>query len=134
MSPLSKSITSKIGIVGSGQYISSGIRGKKNLVPAASLLSAMGHDVSNKGSITPSVILNVTLPEDKDELFYQEKVSVIFRDSIFQLSIPFTHAALMRKMLLNEFSHYKPVLMVYSDWGPFCDLYGIYLFKTCHLF
>ena len=58
VSSLSKPIKSKIGIVGSGQYISSGIRGKKNLVPAASLLSAMGHDVSNKGSITPSVILN----------------------------------------------------------------------------
>lgn len=76
---------------------SSGVRGKKSLVPAASQLSAMDHDVSSKGSITPSVILDVTLPDDKDGSFYQGQVSVIFKDSIFQASNPFRHASEMQR-------------------------------------
>lgn len=67
------------------------------MVPAASQLSAMDHDVSSKGSITPSVILDVTLPDDKDGSFYQGQVSVIFKDSIFQASNPFRHASEMQR-------------------------------------
>lgn len=77
----------------------------------------MDHDVSSKGSITPSVILNVALPEDKDGSFYQGQVSVIYKDSIFQASSPFRHAVEIQKMLLGELP-VNPILMIYSDGGP----------------
>lgn len=77
----------------------------------------MDHDVSSKGSITPSVCLNVTIPEDRDGSFYQGKVSVIYKDSIFQASSPWRHVTELRKLLESN-ETFKPVLMIFSDGGP----------------
>ena len=44
---------SKIDIGEPGSYVSSGVRGKKSIVPVGSNLSALDHDVGSKGSLTP---------------------------------------------------------------------------------
>ena len=107
---------SKIDFGEPEQVLSTGVRGKKSIVPEGSQLSALDHDVSSKGSITPSVCLNVKIPEDKDGSFYQGKVSVIYKDSIFQPSSPWRHVTEIQKLL--ESDTVKPVLMIFSDGGP----------------
>ena len=107
---------SKIDFGEPEQVLSTGVRGKKSIVPEGSRLSALDHDVSSKGSITPSVCLNVKIPEDKDGSFYQGKVSVIYKDSIFQPSSPWRHVTEIQKLL--ESDTVKPVLMIFSDGGP----------------
>ncbi|XP_071122564.1 uncharacterized protein [Mytilus edulis] len=108
---------SKIDIGEPHQYVSTGVRGKKSLVPTGSTLSALDHDVSSKGSITPSVSLNVQIPEEKGGSFYQGKVNVTYKDSIFQASSPWRHAAEMQRNLLFA-EEVSPVLMLFSDGGP----------------
>lgn len=108
---------SKVDFGEPGQVLSTGVRGKKSIVPEGSQLSALDHDVSSKGSITPSVCLNVTIPEDRDGSFYQGKVSVIYKDSIFQASSPWRHVTELRKLLESN-ETVKPVLMIFSDGGP----------------
>lgn len=42
------------------------------------------HDFS-RGSITPSVVLDVSTPEKAEESFYDGKVRVILKDAVFQV-------------------------------------------------
>ena len=72
--------------------MSSGVRGKKSIVPLGSTLGALDHDIASKGSLTPSVSLLVDVPEDCCESFYRGQVYVALKDSIFQPSSPFRHA------------------------------------------
>lgn len=44
-----------------GAANSTGVRGKKSIVPVTSTLAAMDHDLQTKGSITPSVCLKISL-------------------------------------------------------------------------
>ena len=75
---------SKIDIGEPRQNVSTGVRGKKSLIPVGSQFSAMYHDVMSKGSITPSVCLNVDLPEEKDGSFYRGEVTVTYTNSVIQ--------------------------------------------------
>ena len=68
--------------------MSSGVRGKKSIVAVNSMLSALDHDQGTKGSLTPSVCLNVKLPANPDGLFYRGTVHVTYKDSIFESSTP----------------------------------------------
>lgn len=61
----------------------------------------MYHDVMSKGSITPSVCLNVDLPEEKDGSFYRGEVTVTYKDSVLQAISPIRNTAELLKML-NE--------------------------------
>ena len=107
---------SKIDLGEPGQYTSTGVRGKKSLIPVSSTLSALDHDVSSKGSLTPSVVLNVSVPEKQDGSFYQGSVSVTYKDSVFQPSSPWRHAAEMQGLLQE--TDINPILMIFSDGGP----------------
>ena len=100
-----------------GQAISSGVRGKKSIVPVGSNLSALDHDQNSKGSLTPSVCLLVDLPESDDGSFYRGVVTVTFKDSVFESSTPFRHASEMEK-IIRQLESIKPILMIYSDGGP----------------
>ena len=53
-----------------GLAISTGVRGKRAIVPVNHVLGALDHDVNSKGSLTPSVYLNVDIPPDEDQSFY----------------------------------------------------------------
>lgn len=108
---------SKVDIGEPGQLVSTGVRGKKSIVPTTSQLSALDHDVSSKSSITPSVCLNVNVPEDMDGSFYQGSVTVAYKDSVFQASSPWRHVAEIQSNLQNQ-PEVKPILMLFSDGGP----------------
>ncbi|XP_033749002.1 uncharacterized protein LOC117333692 [Pecten maximus] len=109
---------SKIDLGEPGQHVTTGVRGKKSIVPAASQLSALDHDISSKGSITPSVCLNVAIPEERDGSFYTGSVTVTYKDAIFQASSPFRHVAEMQTMLQSRGQEVNPILMIFSDGGP----------------
>ena len=93
--------------------ISSGVRGKKSIVPSSTVLGALDH-VNSKGSLTPSVTLAVDISEELDT-FYRGQVTVSLKDSVLQPSSPFRHAVEMKELLQ---SCANPVLMIFSDGGP----------------
>lgn len=72
-----------------GFAISSGVRGKKSIVPATSYLGALDHDVNQKGTITPSVVMCCDIPANITESFYRGEVFVGLKDSVFQASSSF---------------------------------------------
>lgn len=97
--------------------LSSGVRGKKAIVPLNSMLSCLVHDCQSKGSLTPSVCLDVDIPDANDESFYRGKVTLGMKDSVFQSSNPFRHAVELQH-ILNLKGEQKPVLMMFTDGGP----------------
>ena len=109
---------SKVDFGEPGLAIASGVRGKKSIVPLASTLSALDHDINSKGSLTPSVCLNVDTPHEIGTSFYRGQVSVTLKDSIFQPSTPFRHAVELKSILKPADENPSPFLLVYSDGGP----------------
>ena len=59
--------------------ISSGVRGKKSIVPCTTALGSFDHDINSKGSITASVCLEVDIPDELDT-FYMGQVTVLLKD------------------------------------------------------
>ena len=98
-----------------GLAISTGVRGKKAIVPVNHVLGALDHDVNSKGSLTPSVYLNVDIPPDEDQSFYSGNVTILLKDDVYQSSSAFRHAAEMKNLLGKKV---KPVLIIFSDGGP----------------
>ncbi|KAG5274658.1 hypothetical protein AALO_G00138720, partial [Alosa alosa] len=109
---------SKIDFGEPGLAMSSGVRGKKSLVASNGLLGALDHDQQQKGSLTPSVYLNVEIPETVDDSFYRGQVTVLLKDSVFQPSSAFRHTTEMKRLLGDDMDKVKPFLIIYSDGGP----------------
>lgn len=82
-----------------GQAISSGVCGKKSIVATGSVLSALDHDIQQKGPLTPTVCLIVDIPGKVDDIFYRGQVFVTLKDSIFQSSSPWQHATELMEMM-----------------------------------
>lgn len=78
---------SKIDFGEPGVHISSGFRGRKSIVPVESALSCLDHDVSSKGSLTPSVVLLVDISEDVSETFYRGQVALTMKDQVLPLDM-----------------------------------------------
>lgn len=98
-----------------GVAVSTAIRGKKSIVPTATSLVAMDHDM-NKGSLTPSVNLLCEIPSSIDMSFVRGKVFTAVNDSVLQSANPFRHAAFTAKVLANR-EERKPILLKYTDGG-----------------
>lgn len=81
------------------------------------MLSCLVHDCQSKGSLTPSVCLDVDIPDANDESFYRGKVTLGMKDSVFKSSNPFRHAVELQH-ILNLKGEQKPVLMMFTDGGP----------------
>ena len=94
--------------------ISSRVRGKKSIVPVSTVLGALDHNINSKGSFTPSISLEVEIPDELDS-FYRGQVTVALKKSVLQPSLPFRHATEIKELLQD---HVKPVLMIYFDSGP----------------
>ena len=67
------------------------VRGKNAVAPANTILGALDDDANVKGSLTPSVCLDVDIPETLDS-FYRRNVAVVLKDAAFQPSNHFHHA------------------------------------------
>ena len=95
----------------------------ENVYCSNSVLSALDHDVQQKGSLTPSVCLLVDIPEQVEDTFFRGQVFVTLKDSIYQHSSPWRHATELmenlRKSSMDEgISAVPPMLLIYSDGGP----------------
>ncbi|XP_052813249.1 uncharacterized protein LOC128240590 [Mya arenaria] len=101
-----------------GALLSTGVRGKKTIVPVTSTLSALDHDMQSSGSLTPSVYLDCQIPDSPVSSFVRGQVTVIVNDSVFKASSPMRHAAAIVKLLtMNE--QVPPLLFKFTDGG--CD-------------
>jgi len=125
-----------------GYAVSTGVRGNQSIAPVSSTLSALDHDFNSRGSLIPSVALQVDIPASLDDSFYRGVVTVKYKDSVFQPSNPFRHAAEMVKILTNEGNDevVPPVVMIFSDGGAdhrityhFVTLALIVLFRKLNL-
>ena len=77
-----------------------GARG--SLAPEKTTIGAMDHDHYKSGSLTPSVLLMGTIPEDAGDSWYGGQVYVDLRDSVFEPSEPFLHAANLMQLIRRE--------------------------------
>ena len=81
--------------------VSTGVRGKKSIVPVATVLSAADHDM-NKANLTPSVILKCEIPDSVEKSFGRGQAVTCVNDSVFQPSDSFRHAAMLVKFVKND--------------------------------
>ena len=85
-----------------GHFLATGTRNKKGIVAENYTISAEDHDTCHVGSITPSVILDIDIPEAPEDSFYQGQVSVTVKDSIFEPSSNFRFATELAMYLENS--------------------------------
>lgn len=106
-----------------GSPTSTGVRAhNKSLIPEGAKLSALDHDFHIHGAV-PSVLLDVELPECKDDSFYNGVLHVTVKDKVFTPSSPIRHASESVSILRNTRSSDGlsldcPILFVYTDGGP----------------
>ena len=68
--------------------ISTGTRGRRSITSSGITIAALDHDVNQKASITPSVLLDIDIPGCIEESFYRGQVTVTLKDSVFEASNP----------------------------------------------
>lgn len=84
-------------------------------------LAALDHDVLQKDSITPSVLLDIAIPETMDESFYRGQVYATLKDSVLEPSSPNRFAAEICKYwdsLPVERTSSVSALLLFTDGGP----------------
>ena len=69
-----------------GSAISSGVRGKRTIVPTTTTLGSLDHDVDHKGSTIPTVNMVCDIPGHISGTFYRGNVHVTFKEYVFQPS------------------------------------------------
>jgi hypothetical protein len=106
----------KVPIGEPGFAVSTGVRGKRTIAPTSTTLESGDHDMV-KSSLTPSVILQVAIPENVDCSFVKGQVAVTINDSVFEQSNPFRHATSLSKFLLSSHDELPSVLLKFSDGG-----------------
>lgn len=84
-----------------GAYLDTGVRNKRVPVEANTTLVAHDHDVQNKGSLTPSVILDVDMSNGLDGSFYHGQVTTILKDAIYERSTNFRTVLELQQYLLQ---------------------------------
>ena len=99
--------------------LSSGVRGKQSICQTGHFLQAEDHDTANKGSITPSVILDISIPQTMGDSLFQGQTTVYFKDAVLQPSTS------MRAVV--EIEHYlqfsgsltpeKDIIILFTDGG-----------------
>ncbi|VDH89562.1 Hypothetical predicted protein [Mytilus galloprovincialis] len=105
----------KVSVGEPGSPVSTGVRGKKSIVPSSTTLVALDHDMT-KASLTPSVILKCKIPESIDKSFVRGQVTVLVNDSVFQMSSPFRHAVSIIKALEQD-GNFPCTLLKFTDGG-----------------
>ena len=94
-------------------------RNRPGIVPKSATLAAEEHDVNNKGSLTPSVVLDVEIPQDADDSFYVGQVYTMLQCSIYEPSNSF-RAVLQMESVARSSTNWEQtnILVVYTDGGP----------------
>ena len=85
-----------------GVPVTTGVRNKKTLAPAEGEITAADHDFT-KLSLTPSVTLFVDIPNNISESFYDGKVYVCYKDTIFQPSSALRHSTEFFNLMNHQY-------------------------------
>ena len=88
-----------------GHLLSTGVRGKKCLVPSSTTIVSEDHDVHHVGSLTPSVYLECDVPSAPTSSFLRGQVHVFLNDTVFEPSSPMRHAAATVKLIRDQENH-----------------------------
>jgi len=106
----------KIKVGEPGFPVASAERGRQVIVSLTETLVAGDHDFT-KFSLIPSVILNVSIPDDIGGSWYTGQVYIALKDAAFQPSSALRHSVEMHSLLIKEIGN-KHILLLYSDGGP----------------
>ncbi|POG59970.1 hypothetical protein GLOIN_2v1788492 [Rhizophagus irregularis DAOM 181602=DAOM 197198] len=99
--------------------ISTGVRNKKTLALAEGEISASDHNFT-KLSLTPSVTLFIDIPNNISESFYDRKVYVCYKDTVFQQSSALRHSTEFFNLVKHQYQNrpFPTILSLYTDGGP----------------
>ena len=89
-------------------------RGKRVIVRIYQSFQVSDHDFS-KISVTPSVILDVDVPESIDGSFYDGQVYVGLKENCFEPSSPIRHITELFNIIKDK---NKEIICLYTDGGP----------------
>ena len=107
----------KLKIGEPGFPVAAAERGRRVLVRSGTYCEVGDHDFT-KSSMTPSVALVVDIPDKIEDSWYAGQVFVGYKDSTFEPSSPFRHAAELYNLLTDNVDLNRSVLFLYSDGGP----------------
>ena len=99
-----------------GSAVSTGVRGRMSIVPTATTLGALDHDMQSKASLVPSVTLECNIPVAVDESFVRGQVHTVINDAVFQTTSGFRHAAVTIRRI-KEKQQPPLVIMKFTDGG-----------------
>ena len=105
----------KIKVGEPGFPVAAAERGREVIVSFNETFMVGNHDFTHF-LFTPSVILNISIPEQFEGSWYSGSVFVGLKDSVLQGSSPIRHAAELHSVLLTKLQN-KSILCVYSDGG-----------------
>ena len=104
--------------IGEGVATSTGVRNKKNIVSTNATLVASDYDFT-KLSLTSSVIFFINIPESIEHSFYNGKVFVSYKDTLFQPSNAIRHVTEFYNAIQSHYNlNIPPILCLYTDGGP----------------
>ena len=89
--------------------ISTGVRGRENIIPKSVTLKELDHDM-HKSSLTPNVALRFDIPASTKS-FVRGNVYYTVSYSVFQSSTPFRHGVMLCKII----EHVPTILMKYTN-------------------
>ena len=91
-------------------------RGKEVIVARSQSLLVADHDFT-KLSVSPSVTMQINIPEDIEGSFYVGQIHAGVKENCFQPSSPLRHISELSK-ILEEGETNKEILCLYTDGGP----------------
>ena len=106
----------KVPVGEPGTAVSTGVRGRRSIVPLSTTLGALDHDIQSKASLVPSVILECDIPDAVDESFVRGQVHTATNDAVFQVASRFRHAAATIRLMKKKHQS-PPVIMKFTDDG-----------------
>lgn len=105
----------KVPVGNPGSPESTGVRGRQSIVPVTTKRVALDHDMTS-ASLTPSVVLHCSIPDDTETSFVRGQAYIAVNDSVFQASSLFRPATMLKKTIDGKYKEKIPsVLFKYTD-------------------
>ena len=106
----------KIKLGAPGEPLALATRNRSIWVPKTKDFIAADHDMCNKTSLTPSVVLDIICPEDtKLKNFYKGKATMILKDSQLEQSDSFRHVVELYKIYKGMFILFTILILTIFD-------------------
>lgn len=96
--------------------VSTGVRGRQSINPIDVELSRLDHDMKMT-SLTPSVVLQCSVPETVEQSFVRVQVTTFVNDTVTQMSSPFRHDMHIVKILQSNQQTHPKIILKYTDGG-----------------